>query len=294
MRVILRMLAKEEKKRHVHWPDASQYQSLLDYEVVKDGAFEQKIDIYYAKKDSNRKNQVVIDIHGGAYLFGNRKHNFWYASFFLEKGYDVVLMDYRPNGHGRGCLDQVHDLAAELCYLNKHAEELGLNKDAFFLTGDSAGGHYSLLMAEASCDIVLQQQLGIDLGGIAFRGVAVCCPVYDFVRCVNTERLSNRGKKFMYGPKYKDEAYVKLLSPKEHLSSLKIPLFLTSCHNDFIKEESLDLHKDALESGHDITYLFIENQDSAVGHVHNVIDLNHPESKTVNEAIASFFARCAE
>ena len=293
MKMILRLLWKEEKKRRAFWLDPNLYRHQLDVDVLGDGVFDHKVDIYYANEGPNKKNKVLLDIHGGAYLFSNRKNNYGFASVFLEKGYDVVLLDYQPNGKGRGCLDQLRSVAAELKYLWDHAAELKLNQDQFYLMGDSAGGHFSLVLAEALGDDEYARTLGIDVSGIRVHGVAVCCPLYDFERGVQTEALNRAGKRLMFGPDYDKPEFARLLSPKAHLPLLNIPLFLSSCRNDFIKQESLDLNEDATKAGKDITYVFIDVEDQRVQHVHNVTHFRDPESVQVNDAMDSFFSRCA-
>lgn len=293
MKVLLHFLWKEEKKRRAFWPDPNAYRHQIDVDVLGDGIFEHKVDIYYANDGPNKKNKVLLDIHGGAYLFGNRKNNYGFASVFLEKGYDVVLLDYQPNGKRRGCLDQFRSVAAELRYLWDHASELGLNQGGFYLMGDSAGGHFSLLLAEALGDAEYAKALGIDLDGIRIHGVAVCCPLYDFERGVHTEALNRAGKRFMFGPDYANPEFARLLSPRAHLSSLNIPLFLSTCRNDFIKQDSLDLNEEAMKASKDLTYVYIDAEDQRVQHVHNVTHFRDPESIEVNDAMDAFFSRCA-
>lgn len=292
LKLIRVFLRKSDKKKHKAWPPKEAYRSLLDVDALGDGVFEHQIDVYYAP-ESIRKNVTLIDIHGGAYIYGDRKNNFGFASVFLDKGYDVVTLDYGHNDLRRhGCQDQVATLGKQLAYVAGHAEELGLNPRRFFLTGDSAGGHFALLLAEAACDPELEKRLGLDLGGIQIHGVAVSCPVYDLKRNVGTAMLSKSGKKMMFGPRYDDPSFVTDYSPREHLDSLHMPTFVISCAKDFLKQESLDLVADMKEKDMDVEFHFVDKDDSAIGHVFNVIDIHLDESKTANEATDLFFSRC--
>ena len=56
----------------------------------------QVIDVYYADS-SVRRDVVLIDIHGGFYVGGDRRSNRAFASAFLKEGFDVVLVEYRLN-----------------------------------------------------------------------------------------------------------------------------------------------------------------------------------------------------
>ena len=135
----------------------------------------QVLDIYYADK-AVRKDAVLIDIHGGFYVAGRRENNRDFASVFLKEGFDVVLMEYRLNDGIRDVSDELSDCATGLDYIASHAADLGLNKDRMFLTGDSAGGHLALYMAEGTED----SSLPIRPQVFTPRGVLINCPAYDF------------------------------------------------------------------------------------------------------------------
>ena len=288
MTLLFHQLTKSDARKRGAWPDPAKYRSRLD--LMADGD-DMGFDVWYAPEEK-RKGWTLIDIHGGAYVYSSRKGNFGFASVFLEKGYDVVLLDYRPNTKDgkRNCLMQVQNLARQLKYVFAHGEELGLNTEKVVLTGDSAGGHFSLLLAEALGNPELAKALGIDLEDVRIHALATSCPNYDLVRSVNNTSMNGRAKKWMFGRDYKDETKARLISPREHLKDLAIPLFLSTCTNDFIGQESLDLKAEAEALGKDLTYYNVDNPDKAVQHVHNVIDFPLPDSIAVNDAMDAFFA----
>ena len=136
-------------------------------------------DVYLANKE-NRKNICVIDIHGGAYIFGKHQDNYPYAYEFLNAGFDVVLLDYVPNNGKRDISDIVSDCVNNLKHLFQNLEEYGLEEDVFFMAGDSAGGHLALLLSEAIRRKEVASILNIELPDFALKGVVVNSPAYDF------------------------------------------------------------------------------------------------------------------
>lgn len=286
-KLVRRALAKRDRKAMKTWPDKAPYRPLLDVDALHDAEFYHQLDVYHAP-ESVRKHRTVIMVHGGAYLLGSRKGSFRFAIYFLKRGYDVVCLDYEHNDGKRGCLDQLMVLAAQIRYVVAASEELDVNADDMVLVGDSAGGHFALLLAELSCDLSFQQESGILLGGASFRGAVLHCPVYDLVRSTHSPVMSKSGLKYMFGPHYDDDEYHALLSPKVHLDSLKIPVFVSSCTNDFLKQETLDLKADCDHAGKPLTYLFIESDKREVAHVHNVISPELPETDKVNNAAIDF------
>ena len=292
LRVIMKGVGKMDAKKRDHWPRFNAYRHVFNIDALGDGEYLHGFDVYYAPEEI-RNGIVLIDIHGGAYIYGDRKNNFGYASVFLAKGYDVVTLDYEHNdGKTIGVERQVETLCRQLAYLHNHAKELGLDPEKFCLLGDSAGGHFALLLAQLSLSPELREKLGVDLGGIRIHGVAVSCPVYDFKRALNTPMLSRSGRRAMFGPNFESEQLGDLYSPKTHAKLLTIPVFLTSCFNDFLNQDSLDLEADAKRIGMNLRFSFVENQDRSVGHVFNVIDFHLPDAIRVNDETDEFIKNC--
>ncbi len=283
-------LKSHDKKQHAKWQKNGEYVWKRNIDALNDGIFDHQIDVVYAPKEK-RLGRTLFDIHGGGYIYSHRDNNYGFASVFAEKGYDVVLLDYPLNNKHRGCDGQIRVLAKQIAYVAKHYEELGIGGEEFGIIGDSAGGHFALLLAIASCDKAVQEKLGIDLEGAKINGAALCCPVYDFLLAVNNPLYNNRGRRMSYGPSYNDEVAMRILSPKTYIESLKVPVFINTCLHDFIGEHSKLLRDDLERLGLEHTYLYLDSQDSNVDHVHNVTKTAMKESIEVNEAITAFFDR---
>ena len=256
-------------------------EDIAPYEGAKK---DQCYDLYLAAKPNGI---TIIDIHGGAYIYSNRKNNAYFARVFTNSGFNVATLDYRLN-HGHIAVhDQIKDLASEIKHLYEHAEEFGLDPHKFVLTGDSAGGHFALILAVAMDDEKVAKNLQIDFGGCHALCVAANSPLYDLVGVGQSDIMTKRAKRYMMGTYAFDLAKQALASVKGNIDNLKMPVFLSTCKKDFIREESLNL-KAYLESrNHPFTFIDIE--DESVGHVHNVVSPDFEPSKKVNNAMISFF-----
>lgn len=243
----------------------------------------QVLDIYYADK-AVRKDAVIIDIHGGFYVAGKRENNRDFASVFLREGYDVVLLEYRLNDGVRDVSDELSDCAAGLDYLYAYAAELGLNKDRMFLTGDSAGGHLALYMAEGSED----KSLPIRPQAFKTLGVLINCPAYDFATFGETGFFSNGAMAWFIGPRFRDKEWMTSMSPRTFIGSYRGPLFVSTCTKDFIRSQSLLIKADCDSLSRPVEFVDIASDDRKVGHVHNVTAPGLPESKEVNARMIAF------
>lgn len=253
---------------------------------VENGDPGQVLDVYHAEK-AVRKDAVLIDIHGGFYVAGRRENNRSFASVFLREGYDVVLLEYRLNDGKRDVSDELADCAAGLDYLAVHARELGLNKDRMFLTGDSAGGHLALYMAEGAED----PSVPIRPKHFSPRGVLLNCPAYDFATFGDMSTFSKSALAWFIGPRYKDREWMASVSPRTFISHYTGPLLASTCKNDFIRSQSLLLKQDCDSLGRPLDFVDIASDDRKVGHVHNVVSVALHESKEVNARMLDFMNR---
>ena len=285
---LLNMLSDNEtKKRRKNYPPHGEFEEMINIPYVE-GTFnpEHSFDVYLA--NDNRNNICVIDIHGGAYIFGEHKDNWSFCYTFAKQGFDVVNVDYKPNDGTRSVKDSISDVVKCLNYVYAHRKELGLSKDRFVITGDSAGGHFALLLAELFSDEKYAARLGYEMPKLDVAACLVNCPVYDFAN-LKEEHFTEAGALRIFGPKYKNKNYFTDICPKTHLKSLKMPLFVSTCTQDFIRKQSLMLISD-MKKREDIkfAYVDIKSKKKDVGHVHNVLLPKLPESKQVNDAMRDF------
>ena len=250
---------------------------------VENGDPSQVLDIYYAHP-AVRKNAVLIDIHGGFYVAGKRENNRKFASVFLREGYDVVLLEYRLNDGERDVADELADCAAGLDYLATHARELGLDAGRMFLTGDSAGGHLALYMAEGAGN----PSMPIRPKVFTPRGTLINCPAYDFATFGEAGSFSKSALAWFIGPRYQNKEWMKSMSPRTYIGTFEGPLLVSTCTRDFIRSQSLLIKADCDFLQRPLEFVDIASDDKRVAHVHNVTAPTLPESQEVNARMVAF------
>lgn len=100
---------------------------------------------------------TMLWIHGGAWAFGDRKRDMELARTFAREGVAVANMSYRlSRGDWRGDEfpstgvqhpEHVKDVARAFAWLHSNTDKYGLDKNRLFVSGFSAGGHLSALLA---------------------------------------------------------------------------------------------------------------------------------------------------
>ncbi len=98
--------------------------------------------------------------------------------------------------------------------------------------------------------------------------------------------LNKSGLKRLIGPNYDDNEAKALISPKEHIDLLDVPIFVSTCKKDFIRQETISLINDLAKLGKQHSVVDIKEKD--VGHVHNVTNPNNKSSIIVNNEMIKF------
>lgn len=99
-----------------------------------------KLDVYYPadKKDF----PTIVWFHGGG-LEGGNKH---IPQELMNRGFAVVAVNYRLSPKAKNPA-YIEDAAAAVAWAFNHMEEYGGSKDKIFVSGHSAGGYLSLMLA---------------------------------------------------------------------------------------------------------------------------------------------------
>ena len=95
----------------------------------------------------NRANgYAILWVHGGAWRSGNKSHGYAMANLLAQRGYAVLLPEFRlaPEAPYPAGLRDVNDA---ILWAKAHAGELGVSPGRIALGGDSSGGQMAALLA---------------------------------------------------------------------------------------------------------------------------------------------------
>lgn len=290
IKTIVEFIDNKSKRKSKKIPFASQKENRYDIPYLNDSNELHKFDIYYAL--DNRLNKTLLDIHGGAYVKGSRKNQFYYAQIYKSAGYDVIVNDYDlVNAKTQKTVeDEIRDCVSMINYLDVHYQELNLSNE-LYLTGDSAGGHFALLLAEMFNNETLALRFGMKVKNLKLKCVLVNCTVYDFDSVSKAKNMSEGARKYLFGHLSIIDNWAKMLSPKEYIKDLNVPIFVSSCKNDFLLNESIELNDDLNKFGYEHEYVYIDSEDKKINHVHNVVYLEAKESIDVNNKMLEFMRK---
>jgi acetyl esterase/lipase len=126
---------------------ATQYRVEPNLVYLTAGAWDGKLDLYLPRRPEGTL-PVVINIHGGGWVSGNKDEVALDVLPYLAMGFAVVNVDYRLL-RVAAAPAAVEDCRCALRWVVRHAPQYGLDPGRIVMVGSSAGAHLALMAALA-------------------------------------------------------------------------------------------------------------------------------------------------
>lgn len=104
------------------------------------------MDIYEPYNDSAENRALIISVHGGGFVSGDKNDGSWktFCTLFAKMGYVTASINYRlqPKGHvdqSRAILEAMYDAKAAVRFFRANAEEYRIDTSRIAIIGSSAG-----------------------------------------------------------------------------------------------------------------------------------------------------------
>lgn len=273
------------KKTYKYWSDEDDLRSC---------------NLYLPAQSKTEDLPLIIDIHGGCWVHGDKDSydNFNYD--LARKGHAVSSLTYRLIDTVE-MKDMVQDIFAYLHFLESRKDALNIQTDDVLLTGDSAGAQLSLLCMAINQDPKLQKLFDVKPVHIELTALALTHPVCWVDQAANLpgqEWVSNKIAKpgllrMMYGKNYlHDPVYHASVNPEKYITEkTKLPpvMIVTSSGDNVFSYQAFMLKNFLDQKGYSATMYYEE--DAHAEHVYNVNRPFASLAEKCNRAITDFFHR---
>lgn len=219
-------------------------------ENVRYGADDkQALDLFTAK---DKGRPVLVFIHGGYWQSLDKSDFSTVALPYLAANINVAVVNYRlaPSVRMGGI---VQDNIDAIAHLYRNADALGLDRDAIFVSGSSAGGHLTGILAGTEWK---KQDLPADV----IKGACAISGLYD----LEPIRLCYLNEAVRL-----DEREVADFSPKFHLPSTALPFILTVGGDESDEFHRLQAEYQTLLNNHGLDVQIVRQRD---GHHFDAVD----------------------
>ncbi len=243
----------------------------------------------YRPKDAEGKLPVLINIHGGGWIYGDKELYQFYCMEMAQHGFAVVNFSYSlaPEAHFPTSYIETNTVVNWV--LNEdNAEQYGFDTTKVFFAGDSAGAHTAAMYACMCINPDFAKKFPFETPeGFVPTAMLLNCGVYDCDYGKNPfgKALSPMLSDFMGHKITKDE--LKLLSPNKYVNEKFPPSYIMTANADFLQIQPPFLMKKLDEVGVSYVYKKYGDKNEKLGHVFHC-DIRKETSKLCNKEEADF------
>ena len=239
----------------------------------------------YRPKNAAGKLPVIVSIHGGGWVYGNKEIMQFYCMSLAEKGFAVVNFSYRlaPEFKHPTPLEDTNKV---VFWLFENADTYGLDTGSVFLVGDSCGANLAGLYSCLCVDPSYADRMSIrPPEGFAPKAVALNSGLYRLVR--GEEDLLDSLAEAYFPDGGTDEEYAEIDLGKTVTADFP-PCFMMTAPGDFLTGQAKPFYERLLSLGVRAEYHSYGSDENPLHHVFH-INIKLPEARECNRDECSFF-----
>ena len=274
-----KMWAKHDAKRDAGLTVPEDVAVCRDIRYGRDAQW-QVLDVYRPKNRTG-KLPVIVNFHGGGWIYGTKEVYQYYCMALAQQGFAVVNPSYRLAPEHRFPA-AFADMRRVFNFVLNHAGKCGFDTDRIFGIGDSSG---ATGMAAIACLLTNPDYAARFLvkmpEGLHLRGVGLNCGVYS---------MKGRQKAFRDNlPKDNADESLKLLHIPKLITADFPPCFLLTAKGDFNCAQPQTIIPALEKYGVQYQCRIYGDEQNPLGHVFHC-DMKNPEAKTANLDELAFFS----
>lgn len=161
--------------------------------VISDIAYSQRnqnnmLNIYYPKERLN-SYPVIVNVHGGGYVYSNKETYEAYCMTLAEQGFAVISYDYdlAPKHRYPTPIVQLNEC---MHWLNENYEQYHIDINCLFMIGDSAGAQIMTQYMTMLTSEKYNKLFEIQLPDLSVLGIAINCGFFNAIDIAIAQKRS--------------------------------------------------------------------------------------------------------
>lgn len=218
------------------------------------------LDLYKPKRAAKKILPVIASIHGGGWVYGDKKLYSFYCMELARRGFAVVNFTYRlsPEHKFPAALEDTNNVFK---WILENSSEHNLDAKNIFAMGDSAGANYLATYAAICTNENFAENFSFAIPKkLKLNAVYLNCGMYDFISVSKTLDIKSIGGALFEKGGTRQELI--LASPIFHVTENFPPAFFITAENDFLREQVPPLAKAFCENGIEFKYKCYRAQSS--------------------------------
>lgn len=242
-------------------PEIVQYNDIL---YGQDARW-QVLDVYRTKENLGKILPVIVSVHGGGWVYGDKERYRYYCMNLAQRGFAVVNFTYRlaPENKFPCALEDVNSV---FTWVQENAGQYGMDGKNVFGVGDSAGAHLLALYSAICTNPQYAENYEFKPPkGFVPKALALNCGSYKIVMD-NPEDLTQKLlKEFLPGKGTLEEQ--EMVSVVNHVTEGFPPAYVMTAIDDFVKPQSSFLEERLKRCRVPHVYHVYGDADNRLGHV---------------------------
>ena len=186
------------------------------------------LDVYYPK-GTKKPLPVIINIHGGGYVYGTKELYQYYCMSLAQRGFTVVNFNYRlvPEIFFPEPVIETNKVMKWIC---SNANEFYININNVFMVGDSAGAQIASQYAAIVTNPEYASLFELTVPDFNLKAIALNCGMYEKFHEIKIPLPGLLQDYFGKDPLQHGEK----INVLKYINSSFPPAFITSAVNDFL------------------------------------------------------------
>ncbi len=246
------------------------------------------LDVYYPE-NTEGKLPVIIDIHGGGWMYADKDLNKFYCLNLAKRGFCVFNISY-PLVPDVTVSQQLKDISKALKWINDNIDSFPADSNNIMLTGDSAGGQLAVYSAVINESAYLKQHFSTVDTGLRFTALTLTSPV----AYMNSSLPMGAYCRAMWNEPPFRTSTTPYLNLDEIIDLAKLPptLLVTSSGDFLALKQTKKAYELFLSKGIDATLLnFPKFEGKHLPHVFGVLEPESKAGKIYIDKMCEFFRK---
>lgn len=277
------------------WP-AGEEDAPERVEVLRDLPYESPYgrntyDLYLPRKGANGPLPVVVWVHGGAFVAGNKSGVANWASCLAARGLAVAAVEYQwaPEAHWPAQVEQIGQCCRTL------AGDSRLDLGRVVIAGDSAGAHMAAQFALLHTSPAFREDTGLEpvLAPGALKAALLFCGPYDIGQMARPKSRFMRlamhrvGWSYLGRRRWFGTPQAKATVIRNYVTGDFPPTFVTDGNTGSFEAQGRALAEALRSAGARTDSLFFPLEAGQVGHEYQ-FRLDQPEGRRCYERVLAF------
>ncbi len=245
----------------------------------------QILDVYRPKTEAGKRLPVIVNVHGGGWVYGTKETYQFYCMSLAKRGFAVVNFTYRlaPEFKFPASLEDTNTVFS---WVLSHAEEYGFDTAHVFAVGDSAGAHILGLYACICTNPAYAAEYDFRVPeGFVPKAIALNCGVYR-INLREKGLTANLMKDLLPGKGKPEE--IRKIDVLDHITEAFPPVLYMTCSDDFLRSAAPQLGEKLAEKGVPNVFKYYGDEQNKLPHVFHC-NIRLPEAAQCNDEECAYF-----